>query len=179
MNNNDDTGLVKKCLQGDVKSFEVLVDKYQKPIFNVALRMCNDFDSAEDISQAAFVKAYNNLKSFNPRYKFFSWIYRIVINESLNFINQRKNLQELDEDMISIEKTPDQKLEESELSGKIRDALMKIESNYRILIELRHFQNCSYTEIGHILDIPEKKVKSRLYTARQVLGKILIKIGIK
>jgi RNA polymerase sigma-70 factor (ECF subfamily) len=179
MINDDDAGLVKKCLQGDVKSFEVLVDKYQKPIFNVALRMCNDYDSAEDISQAAFVKAYNNLNSFNPKYKFFSWICRIVINEGLNFLKQKKKLLELDENIISTEITPDQVFEQMELSHKIRNALMEIEPNYRILIELRHFQNCSYSEMGDILNIPEKKVKSRLYTARQVLGKVLIKIGIE
>jgi RNA polymerase sigma-70 factor (ECF subfamily) len=179
MNNDDDAALVKNCLQGDLKAFEVLVDKYQKSVFNAALRICNDFDSAEDISQAAFIKAYNKLESFNPKYKFFSWIYRIVINEALNFLHQKKNLLELDENIISIENSPDQVYEQTEISVKIRDALMQIEPNYRILIELRHFQNCSYSEIGNILNIPEKTVKSRLYTARQVLGKVLIQIGIK
>jgi RNA polymerase sigma-70 factor (ECF subfamily) len=179
MNETDDTTLVNKCIQGDVKAFEVLVDKYQKPIFNAALRICNDFDSAEDISQAAFVKAFEKLESYNQKYKFFSWIYRIVINEALNFLYQRKNLLELDENIISKQETPDQVFEQTELSEKIRDALMHIEPDYRILIELRHFQNCSYNEIGYIMNIPEKTVKSRLYTARQALGKILIKIGIK
>jgi RNA polymerase sigma-70 factor (ECF subfamily) len=179
MNETDDTTLVNKCIQGDVKAFEVLVDKYQKPIFNAALRICNDFDSAEDISQAAFVKAFEKLESYNQKYKFFSWIYRIVINEALNFLHQGKNLLELDENIISKQETPDQVFEQTELSEKIRDALMHIEPDYRILIELRHFQNCSYNEIGYIMNIPEKTVKSRLYTARQALGKILIKIGIK
>jgi RNA polymerase sigma-70 factor (ECF subfamily) len=178
MNETDDAVLVKKCIQGDIKAFEVLVDKYQKPIFNAALRVCNDFDSAEDISQAAFVKAYEKLKSYNSKYRFFSWMYRIVINEALNFLNQGKNLLELDENIISKQKTPDQIMEQTEISEKIRDALMQIEPNYRFLIELRHFQNCSYSEIGYILNIPEKKVKSRLYMARQTLGKILIKTGI-
>lgn len=175
----DDVTLVQKCIQGNVKAFEVLVDKYQKPIFNTALRICNDFDNAEDISQAAFVKAFEKLESYNQKYKFFSWIYRIVINEALNFLHQGKNLLELDENIISKQETPDQVFEQTELSEKIRDALMHIEPDYRILIELRHFQNCSYSEIGYIMRIPEKTVKSRLYTARQVLGKILIKTGIK
>lgn len=179
MNETDDATLVQECMQGNIKAFEVLVDKYQKPIFNAALRICNNFDSAEDISQAAFVKAFEKLENFNPKYKFFSWMYRIVINEALNFLHQGKNLLVLDENIISKEKTPDQVLEQTELSEKIRDALMHIEPDYRILIELRHFQNCSYNEIGYIMNIPEKTVKSRLYTARQVLGKILIKTGIK
>ena len=179
MNDSDDAALVKNCLQGDIKAFESLVDKYQKPIFNAALRVCNDFDSAEDISQAAFVKAYEKLESYNPKYRFFSWLYRIVINEALNFLHQGKNLLELDENIISKQKTPDQVLEQTEISEKVRNALMQIEPNYRFMIELRHFQNCSYSEIGYIMNIPEKKVKSRLYMARQVLGKILIKAGIK
>ncbi len=179
MNETDDITLVKKCIQGNVKAFEVLVDKYQKPIFNAALRICNDFDNAEDISQAAFVKAFEKLESYNPKYKFFSWIYRIVINEALNLLHQGKNLLELDENIISKQETSDQVYEQTELSEKIRDAIMHIEPDYRILIELRHFQNCSYSEIGYIMSIPEKTVKSRLYTARKALGKILIKTGIK
>jgi RNA polymerase sigma-70 factor (ECF subfamily) len=178
MNNDDDAILVKNCLQGDVKAFEILVDKYQKPIFNAALRLCNDFDNAEDIAQAAFVKAYNKLDSFNPKYKFFSWIYRIVINEAINFIHRAKSLTELDENVKSEDKSPDQDYEQNERSGQIRLALMQVEPNYRILIELKHFQNCSYSEIATILDIPEKKVKSRLYSARQILGQVLLKIGV-
>ena len=178
MNDTDDASLVKRCLQGDVSAFEVLVDKYQKPIFNAALRICNDFDSAEDISQAAFVKAFEKLESYNPAYKFFSWVYRIVINEAINFHHRAKNTQELDERMISKENSPDQVLERREISEKIRQALIQLEPDYRILIELRHFQNCSYNEIGYILKLPEKKVKSRLYMARQILGKILINKGI-
>lgn len=178
MNERDDTVLVKRCLAGDIRAFEILVDKYQKPIFNAALRMCNDIDGAEDISQAAFVKAYEKLESYNPKFKFFSWIYRIVINEALNFLNKGKNLQELNENIISKNMTPDQELEQAEISEKVRNALMQIEPNYRVLIELRHFQHYSYSEIGRLLEIPEKTVKSRLYMARQSLGKILIKTGI-
>jgi len=179
MNEVEDVYLVENCLQGDIQSFEILVNKYQKPIFNAALRLCNDFDNAQDIAQSAFVKAYDKLEKFNPKYKFFSWIYRIVINEAINFLHQNKKRQELDDNIILDDNSPEQEYEQSEINEKIRDALMQIEPNYRILIELKHFQNCSYSEIGYILDIPEKKVKSRLYTARQALGKVLLKIGIK
>ena len=130
------------------------------------------------LSKGIEARIVAKLESFNPKYKFFSWIYRIVINEALNFIHQDKKNLDLDDNIISKEKTPDQVFEQTELSRNIRIALMRIEPNYRILIELRHFQNCSYDEIGFILEIPEKTVKSRLYTARQVLGKILIKVGI-
>jgi RNA polymerase sigma-70 factor (ECF subfamily) len=174
----DDAALVEESLLGKTKSFEVLVDKYQKTIFNVAFRLCNDYDDATDITQTAFIKAYENLKNYNPRYKFFSWIYRIVINETLNFLSQKKRLQNLEEDIIEKSNSPDKIYDQSELQIQIQEALMTLDPNYRILIILKHFQNISYNEISNLLDIPEKTVKSRLYTARQQFGKILIGKGI-
>jgi len=175
----DDTALVKQCLQGNTQSFELIVDKYQKTIFNVALRLCNDYDDAADITQSVFIKAYEKLKSYNPKYKFFSWIYRMVINESLNFVNQKKRLQNLDEDIIAKNNSPDKVYDHSELQKQIQEALMTLEPNYRILVILKHYQNNSYAEISNLLGVPEKTVKSRLYIARQQLGKILIEKGIE
>jgi len=171
--------LVQKCLDGNTESFGVLVEKYQETVFNVAYRICGEYDDAADITQSAFVKAYENLIKYNPKYKFFSWIYRIVLNESINFINQTKKLDELNENIVSQEKTPEQVYQQVEIEKKIQDALMMLEPDFRILIVLRHFQNCSYNEIAYILDISEKKVKSRMYTARQILGQKLIKMGLE
>ena len=174
----EDTVLVNQCLHGDTKSFELLVDKYQKTIFNVAFRLCNDYDDATDITQSVFIKAYEKLKNYNPKYKFFSWIYRIVINESLNFINRQKRQQSLDEDYVTKDNSPDKIYDHSELQKQIQEALMILEPNNRILIVLKHFQNMAYNEISSLLGIPERKVKSRLYAARQKFGKILVEKGI-
>jgi len=154
------------------------VERYQKVIFNVAYRMTRDYDEAQDITQVAFVKAYENLERFKPTYKFFSWLYRIAINETLNRIKSAKKMTQLNPGILSEEKSPEETYGETELGEKIQDALMELEPAYRILIILRHFRGCSYQEIGSALEIPEKLVKSRLFTARQLLRSALIARGV-
>lgn len=171
----DDNVLVSECLKGNSDAFEGLFDKYEKPIFNIAFRLIKNFDDAEDITQTVFVNAYENLKTFNPKYKFFSWIYRSAINHSLNLISSQSRKEELNQNLITKEKTPEEIVNEIELSENIQDALGELDINYRIVIVLKHFISFSYEEISDILEVPEKTVKSRLYTARQLLKDILIK----
>jgi RNA polymerase sigma-70 factor (ECF subfamily) len=172
-----DKELVKECLDGNQRAFGSLVDRYQKVVFNVAYRMLNDYDAAEDITQTVFIKGYERLDSFNPKYRFFSWLYRIAINESLNHINQHKRLTELSPDMVSRDKTPDEIYSDTELSLKMGEALMELAPDYRTAIVLRHFRNLSYKEMSEILQIAEKTVKSRLFTGRQLLRKVLVARG--
>ena len=173
----DDLTLVERCLSGDNRAFEGIVEKYQKPVFNAVFRIVNDYDDSEDVTQAAFVKAYEKLRSFNRKYKFFSWLYRIAVNESINFVNSRKNLEGLDETVISNEKTPDETFDGIESSERIRDALLDLKLEYRTVVVLKHFQNLSYQEISYIVEIPEKTVKARLFTARELLRDILLRKG--
>ncbi len=173
----DDKELVRECLSGSNQAFEMLVDKYQKIIFNVAYRMVGDGDDAEDITQTVFIKAYERLDSYNQKFKFFSWLYRIAVNETLNFLKSSKRFEGLDSEMMTTEKNPEQKCLDSELGSRIQAALLELEPQHRILILLKHFQNCSYHEISESLSLPVNKVKSRLYTARQTLKDILIQKG--
>jgi RNA polymerase sigma-70 factor (ECF subfamily) len=173
----DDLALVERCLSGDNKAFEGIVEKYQKPVFNAVFRIVNDYDDSEDVAQAAFVKAYEKLRSFNRKYKFFSWLYRIAVNESINFVNSRKNLEELSESVMSNEKTADETFDGIDLSERIRDALLDLKLEYRTVVVLKHFQNLSYQEISYITDVPEKTVKARLFTARERLKGILLRKG--
>ncbi|MCU0643871.1 MAG: sigma-70 family RNA polymerase sigma factor [bacterium] len=175
---NNDTDLVQECLIGNTKEFEALIDKYQKKIFNIVYRMTDNYDDAEDITQSVFIKVYEKLNSFNPKFKFFSWLYRIALNESLNLMNQKKRLAELDADFITQGKSPEEIYDELELSERIQDALMEIELEHRVLIVLKHFEGFSYQEMAFMLDISEQKVKSRLFSARQVLKNVLINRGI-
>lgn len=158
----------------------MLVEKYQKTIFNVVLRMTDHYEESEDITQTVFVKAFQKLDTFNPHYKFFSWLYRIAVNESLNFLKQRKHLVELDEslNLLSNEKSPEDQYDVLETSRDIQQALMDLKTQYRTVIILKHFQNLSYREISLILGVKEKTVKSRLFTARQQLKNILLQKGI-
>ena len=178
MNSSEDSKLVNKCLKGDLQAFETLLDKYQQPIFNVVYRMCHHTEDARDVTQTVFIKVYEKLAYFNTDLKFFSWIYRIAINETLNFINQKKPVEELPISYQSKESGPDEFFERLELSDNIHKALLKVEAKYRALIILKHFHNCSYHQIAQIMDLPEKTVKSRLFIARQQLGKVLRERGI-
>ena len=175
---HDDKKLVKDCLKGSKKAFEILVDKYQKTIFNTVYRIIHNFDESEDITQRIFIKVYESLNLFNPKYKFFSWMYRITMNETLNYLNQKKRMDPLSEDLITQEKTPEETYNRLELSERVHKALLHIDPDYRMLIILKHFQDCSYKEIAFILNVPEKTVKSRLFTARQLLKDMLIRKGV-
>ncbi|MCB9250084.1 MAG: sigma-70 family RNA polymerase sigma factor [Ignavibacteriales bacterium] len=136
---NEDLIFVTECLKGNGKAFEKIVDKYQKIIFRLADKLVRDFDDAEEITQSVFVKAYENLKDYNPQYKFFSWLYRIAVNESINFKKRKSNVSELNENETSLENDPDKICENNILSENINDALMQLDMLYRLPVVLKHF----------------------------------------
>ncbi len=178
MNEMDDAGLVNKCLQGNLQAFETLVDRYQKVIFNLAYRICNNYSDSEDITQNVFIKVYENLKKYNDQYKFFSWLYRIAVNETLNMVKFKKNIDKLNDQYPAQQPSPDDQYQQTETDQLIQDALMSLKAEYRLVLILKHFQNFSYQDIAQVLNISEKKVKSRLFTARQLLGQLLTIKGI-
>jgi len=169
MGNSRDQILIKRCQQGDRRALEELLEQYQRPVFNAAFRMLGNPEDASDITQSVFLKAFENLDRYNPKYKFFSWIYRIAINESINQINRGKREQVLDETQPSATRGPVEQTESDALSQRVQEALMALQEDYRVVIVLRHFSELSYREISEILHIPEITVKSRLYSARQLL----------
>ena len=169
MTKPDDTDLIHRCMQGDRRAFEVLLVRYEKPVFNAAYRMLNDSEDAKDVTQTVFLRAFENMDHFDPNFKFFSWIYRIALNESINYLNKRNRTTELDREPIAETAGPDDAADSDQRSKRIQTALMTIKTEYRTVIVLKHFLDCNYVEISQILEIPEKKVKSRLYSGRQML----------
>jgi RNA polymerase sigma-70 factor (ECF subfamily) len=169
MGNSRDQVLIKRCQQGDRRALEELLEQYQRPIYNAAFRMLGNPEDAADLTQSVFLKAFEHLDRYNPEYKFFSWIYRIAINESINQFNRGKREQALDEAQPSSTRGPAEQTEADVLSDRIQEALMALQEDYRMVIVLRHFSELSYREISEILHIPEITVKSRLYSARQLL----------
>jgi RNA polymerase sigma-70 factor, ECF subfamily len=174
----DDKELVGRCLNGDLKAFEVLLERYQKPVFNIALRILSDTMDAADVTQSTFLKAYEKLSSYSDRYKFFSWLYRIAVNTSLNFLEQKKRSDLLGDGDVAESDTMEERLHASERVEKLDDAILNLPVDYRVVIVLRHFHDLSYEEIGAILDIPDKTVKSRLFTGRQLLKDMLMEAGL-
>jgi RNA polymerase sigma-70 factor (ECF subfamily) len=160
-------------MKGERTAFEALLIKYEKPVYNAAYRMLNSSDDARDVTQTVFLKAYENLGRYDPKFRFFSWIYRIALNESINCLNSRNRTEELAGEPVAETGGPDDATDTDQQSRRIQSALMKIKPEYRSVIVLRHFHEFNYLEISEILDIPEKTVKSRLYSGRQMLKDVL------
>ncbi len=174
----DDLALIEECRNGNMEAFGQLVDAYQGPVFNVVYRMVSDRDDAQDLTQTAFVKAFENLDRYDPKYRFFSWIYRIAINEALNFVSARKRIAPLDGDLESARPNPEESCGSSETGRRVQEALMRLKPRHRAAIILRHFRGCSYQEVGEILGMQEKTVKSTLFSARRILRQALLNSGV-
>ena len=168
-----DTEAVRRCKAGDRRAFDVLLKRHERMVYNLALRMVRDSDDAADVTQSVFIKVYEKLDGFDEQYKFFSWLYRIAVNEALSYLEHRKREQRLDgiDAAEEEEETVDDELVERD--QQIQEGLMALKEEHRALIILKHMQGLSYEEIGQILDIPLKMVKSRLYSARQQLKDLL------
>jgi len=171
-----DIELVERYRRGDRAAFTELVIRYQKPLFNVAFWTVRRVEDANDIIQEVFLKVAERLNEYNPQFKFFSWIYRIAVNESLNMLRRNRREETLDEehDLPAADSAnPERQVGDAQLSGRIRGALMHMMADDRMVLSLRHFSECSYQQIGQILQLDEKTVKSRLFEARQRLrGKL-------
>lgn len=167
-----DATLVARCLEGDATAFEPIVERYQRVLYNVAFRMVGDREDARDIVQSAFVKAWEKLATFNPRYRFFSWIYRIVMNEALNARTRRVSTSALNPDLPATG-GPEESARSSERAAGLQSALLRLSADDRNVLVLRHFAELSYAEIAEALGLSDRTVKSRLHEARQRLGRML------
>jgi RNA polymerase sigma-70 factor (ECF subfamily) len=178
MSEPDDIKLMERCRSGDRQAFEMLLARYENPVFNAAYRMLNSPEDARDVTQTVFLKVYEHLDQYDPKYRFFSWIYRITLNESINWLKKTNRLDALDGDMADTAGGPEQEAGNQQLNEGMQAALMTIRPDYRAVIILKHLLGCSYQEISDVLEIPERTVKSRLYTARQLLQQTLTERGL-
>ncbi len=171
-----DEALVRRCREGDSAAFALLVARYQGPIYNAAYRVLGNAEDAADIAQSVFLKIVERLDDYDSQFRFFSWIYRIALNESINLLRRNGREEPLgddDETEGDAHADPEWQALEAELSARVQGALMKLKVDDRMVLVLRHFSECSYVEIGQVLDLDEKTVKSRLFEARQRLRGLL------
>lgn len=181
MSDELDAALVSACRAGDRRAFEQLLQRYQRPIFNAAFRILNHREDATDVTQTVFLKTYEHLHQFDPSQRFFSWIYRIAINEAADVAARRQRSEPVGDglDTLPTESSgPEQLAAEIQSDTAIQGALMAIKQDYRALIVLKHVQECSYEEIAEILECPVKTVKSRLFTAREALRAVMLSRGL-
>lgn len=178
MGANEESALVQRCQAGEHGAREELVTVYQRVVYTLAFRMTGDREEARDITQAVFLKAFRGLDSFDPRRRFFSWIYRIAVNESIDRLRNRRQEVALDESREDPAERPDARAERSDVAEAVQAALLELREDDRQVLVLRHWLDRSLAEIGEALGITEQTAKSRLFEARQRLGRILRRRGV-
>ena len=178
----DDLTLVRLAQKEDMRAYDALVRRYQERIYATVYHMTSNHEDANDLTQETFIKAFRALKSFKGDSSFYTWIYRIAVNKTINFLKQRKNRVQMslndmdfnaenDPDLVALvsEKTPRRDLSLSELQEKLNAALLKLSEHHRMVVTLHDIQGLSHDEIGKIMDCNVGTVRSRLFYARQQL----------
>ena len=180
--------IIEKVLGGDANAFEELVLKYEKTVYNLALRMVGDRDDAFDMTQEAFIKAYGSLSSFRGDSKFSVWIYRITTNVCLDFLRSKSRKQQVsltvsddDEDaQLDIpdpSSAPEQQLIKKISMQSVEEGLKTLPDKQRQILVMRELGGMSYAEIGAALSLEEGTVKSRIFRARKRLCAFLLDSG--
>jgi len=181
----DDLKIIESCLLGNTKVFSRLIDSYKNMVYNLSYRMSNNPQEAEDISQEAFLRAFQSLAHFNPSYKFSTWLYQITLNiirdrfkkKELNYVSLDTPVETDDSELYpqpaDFTNNPEQIIDQQEKTQAIQQAILSLPLKYREIIVLRHLQDLSYIEIANILKLPAGTVKVRLYRARELLRKNL------
>ncbi len=175
MSSPSDRDLILRARRADLEAFGELVIRYQAGVFNVCLRMTNERFEAEDLTQETFVRIYSRLSSFDLARPFGPWIRRAAANLCLNRLAGAKpEPAELDEERLREPgRSPEAIVEDLDLADQIHLALASLPPDYRAVIELRHFQELTYSEIAATLHIPLSDVKSHLFRGRKALAEKL------
>lgn len=174
--------LVNRARNGDLSAYDELVRRYQERIYATVYHMTSNHEDANDLAQEAFIKAYQALKSFKGGSSFYTWVYRIAVNKTINFLKQRKNRSQMslndvdfnaehDPDLVALisDKTPRREANLSELQEKLNEAMQKLSDSHRLVVTLHDVQGLSHEEIAKIMDCNVGTVRSRLFYARQQL----------
>jgi RNA polymerase sigma-70 factor (ECF subfamily) len=177
----EDAALVRKAQEGDVDAFESLVKMYQQRVYAVCRRLTGAHQSADDLAQETFIRAYFALGKFDPRWPLYPWLRRIAVNASLNYLKARDRERSLDNgrraehlaDPRPAEDLPEARLERAEFEAKFDRSVASLPEEQRSVFVLKFYEGLSYEEIARTLDVPPGTVMSRLNRARQKLKALL------
>jgi RNA polymerase sigma-70 factor (ECF subfamily) len=183
----EESALVRRARQGDLAAYDDLIRRYQERIYATIYHMTSNHEDANDLAQESFIKAYQALKSFKGGSSFYTWLYRIAVNKTINFLKQRKNRQamslndldfnaEHDTDLLALisDKTPRRDAGLAELQEKLNAALLKLSEHHRLVVVLHDVQGQSHDEIAKVMKCNIGTVRSRLFYARQQLQSYLM-----
>ncbi len=186
LSREEDLELLQAVLDGDGTAYQGLVEKYQSRVYSMVYGMLRNREDARDVTQEAFVKAYRNLSTFRLESSFYTWLYRIAMNLTIDFTRKRKRRERagFDEGIATRDgdggiaevhhgDSPSRALERKQLFNRIMAAMEDLPEDQRQVILLREMEGLSYKEISEVMDIPEGTVMSRLFYARKKLQKML------
>ncbi|MEI9863224.1 MAG: sigma-70 family RNA polymerase sigma factor [Limisphaerales bacterium] len=178
--------LVKRAQRGDLEAYDDLVKRYQERIYATVYHMTSNHEDANDLAQDSFIKAFQALKSFKGGSSFYTWLYRIAVNKTINFLKQRKNrvhmsLNDMDfntennPDLVALisDKTPRREAGLNELQEKLNAAMLKLSEPHRLVVVLHDVQGMSHEEVAQVMECNIGTVRSRLFYARQQLQSLL------
>jgi RNA polymerase sigma factor RpoE len=178
----EESELVRRARTGDLAAYDELVRRYHERVYATVYHMTANHEDANDLTQEAFIKAYQALKSFKGGSSFYTWVYRIAVNKTINFLKQRRNRAQIslndidfnaehDPDLVALisDKTPRREVSLSELQEKLNAAMQKLSEPHRLVVTLHDVQGLSHEEIAEIMDCNIGTVRSRLFYARQQL----------
>ena len=182
----EDYEQVLRAIDGDQKAYAHLMDRYRNSVFHMMLKMVSNREDADDLTLEAFGKAFNKLPSYAPRYAFSTWLFKIAINNCIDHIRKKRlHLLSIDDpiepngdhdysnNLKASTLDPEEKFIRAQRVMLMRKVLTKLSLKYRLMIELRFFEELSYDEIAKELDIPLGTVKAQLFRAKEILYNLL------
>ena len=178
----DDARLVKASQRGDQDAFALLVQRHQRRVFNMVLRMLQDYEDADEVTQEAFLAAWQGLPSFRGEARFATWLYRIAYRCCLRQLEQRKRERDLQAviqaeqilDRMNKEQRAEDSLELRDRQAMVRQQMEQLPTKYRSVLVLRHLQEMTYEEMADILSMPIGTIKTHLFRARNLLKERLL-----
>lgn len=172
----DDTQLVTACKNGDQDAFSLLVQRYQRRVFNLVFRLLRDYEEASEITQEAFLAAWQNIATFRGEARFSTWLYRIAYNCALRQLELRKRDKALQQALLAeqtLENTADNQtnahINQLDSQELLQEHLSLLPNKYRNVLILRHLQDMTYEEMAEVLTMPIGTIKTHLFRARNLL----------
>lgn len=183
-----DEALMLQLQTGDLRPFDTLVKRWEKPLLNYCYRMVNDIVLAEDLRQEVFLRIYRSAKTYRPTAQFSTWMYRIATNLCLDTLAKQQRRKEMpidaylesesegfDERLIDSSDTPEAAVVKKETERRVRTALARLPEDLRVVVVLRHYNGMKFHEIATIVERPTSTVKSRMAAGIERLSKMLSK----
>ncbi|MDD3685452.1 MAG: sigma-70 family RNA polymerase sigma factor [Bacteroidales bacterium] len=185
-----DIEIIELALKGEEKAYAELLDRYQDSIYFLLLKKIGNENDAEDLMMETFAKAFNNLSQYTPVYAFSTWLFRIAINNCIDFVRKKKiRPQSYDSgvdfhdpdnpNFTSSNLSPEDLVIKEQKAAELRDMIKTLKPRYARLIELRYYQEFSYEEIAEEMQLPLGTVKAQLFRARELLAPLLLSKGEK